>query len=90
MSRNIIYSDSRLKLINGTDHAIGMFFQIYDKKMENETPEQEGLVLDWSELFGFEINLTGMPNSENVIGIINKYITDNGDSKNKLMLIEKL
>jgi hypothetical protein len=47
--------------------------------MENETPEGEGLVLDWSINSGFEINLTGIPNSQGLFGIIEAYVLEHGD-----------
>ena len=59
MSRKTIYQDSRITVVEGVDHMLGKFLQIFDKEMEDETPEGEGLVLDWSEGFGFERNLTG-------------------------------
>ena len=79
MSRKTVYHDSRLTVVTGNDHAIGVFYQLFDKEMEKETPEGEGLVLDWSSLFGFETNLTGIPDSEGLIGIIEKYIIENKD-----------
>jgi hypothetical protein len=86
MSRKTMYSDSRLTVITGDDHALGLFYQVFDKQMVDETPEQEGLVLDWSQLFGFETNLTGLPKDLGVIGIIEAYLCDNGDSKNEINL----
>jgi hypothetical protein len=77
MSRNTIYRGNGITVFGGFDHALGKFYQIFDKKMEDETPEQEGLVFDWSELFGFEINLTGIPDSSGVNVIIEKYIEEN-------------
>ena len=59
MSRKTIYQDSRLTVVGGEDHMLGKFLQIFDKEMENETPEGEGLVFDWSERFGIERNFTG-------------------------------
>jgi hypothetical protein len=86
MSRKTVYKDSRLTVVTGTDHALGLFYQLFDKEMENETPEGEGLVLDWSQFFGFEANYTGIPNSEGLIGIIEKYVTENGDSETNFNL----
>ena len=79
MSRQTVYHDSRLSVITGIDHAIGQFFQVYDKEMESETPDGEGLVLDWSELFGFETNLTGICPKLGVQAIIFQYIEEHGD-----------
>jgi hypothetical protein len=64
MSRKTIYHDERFSLVGGQDHALGVFLQLFDKEMEDETPEGEGLVLDWSELFGIEINFTGISISD--------------------------
>jgi len=61
MSRDTVYKDERFALVAGRDHVLGLFVQLFDKKMEDETPEGEGLVLDCSQLFGVERNLTGIP-----------------------------
>jgi hypothetical protein len=86
MSRKTMYSDSRLTVITGDDHALGLFYQIYDRQMIEETPEQEGLVLDWSQLFGFEVNYTGLSKDLSVTEMIKAYICDNGDSKDEINL----
>ena len=76
MSRNIIYKDNRLTVVQGIDHVLGEFYQIFDNELVNETPEGEGLILDWSKLFGFEVNFTGQPNSIPVPEIIKSYIEE--------------
>jgi hypothetical protein len=79
MSRIPIYQDQRLTLIGGQDHALGDFLQLFDKDMENETPDGEGLVFDWSHLFGTEVNHTGIDIStgKKPIEIIKEYINEN-------------
>jgi hypothetical protein len=74
MSRKTIYKDERFTVVGGDDHAVGKFLQVFDKELENETPEGEGLILDWSELFGMETNLTGEPTSLGAQVIIDKLI----------------
>ena len=59
MSRNTIFQNERITVVGGTDHAIGKFLQIFDNQMMDTTPEGEGLVYDWSEMFGVETNFTG-------------------------------
>jgi len=81
MSRKTIYHDSRLSVVTGVDHALGKFFQIFDKEMQDETPEGEGLVLDWSELFGFEVNFTGISKQIDIELIIAQYIMEHGEDK---------
>jgi hypothetical protein len=76
MSRNTLYHDARFTLVGGKDHMLGNFIQLFDKQMEAETPEGEGLVLDWSQGFGMEINLTGHPSTEDPMGIALDYIDD--------------
>ena len=76
MSRLTIYKDDRITVITGVDHALGKFFQIFDKEMENETPEGEGLVFDWSEMFGIETNYTGYPQSMTPESIVDNYIKE--------------
>lgn len=79
MSRKTLYRDNRLTVVGGEDQALGKFLQVFDNKMENETPEGEGLVFDWSEVFGVEINLTGCPASMTPESIINNYIEEHFD-----------
>ena len=73
MSRITLHQDNRFHLVTGEDHMLGSFIQLYDKDMLNETPEGEGLILDWSTLFGFEVNLTGY-NGNNALDIVKKYL----------------
>ena len=84
MSRKTIYHDSRLNVVTGDDHALGKFYQIFDKKFERESLDGEGLVLDWSERFGFEINYTGISKQIDVELMVAQYIMDYG--KNKTIL----
>lgn len=76
MSRNTLYTDYRLTVVGGDDHLLGRFYQIYDRDMEQETSEGEGLVLEWSERFGYESNLTGITNKEDVNEVIVEYIRE--------------
>ncbi|MFA5366330.1 MAG: hypothetical protein WC333_00205 [Dehalococcoidia bacterium] len=80
MSRHTIYWDKRFSVVSGRDHMLGLFVQLFDKEMENETPEGEGLMFDWSQAFGVERNLTGISGKDmeelNPMVIINQYILD--------------
>lgn len=77
MSRNTVYQENGITIVAGVDHAIGKFLQLFDKKMEDKTPEGEGLILDWSELFGLEVNSTGISDKELPIEkIVLKYIEE--------------
>ena len=81
MSRKTVYQDKRLTVVTGDDHALGKFFQIFDKELQDETPEGEGLVLDWSELFGFETNCTGISKNVGVEALVAQYIMEHGEDK---------
>ncbi len=48
------------------------FIQLYDNDMVNETIEGEGLIVNYSELFGFEVNFTGYK-GDNALDIAIKY-----------------
>lgn len=74
MSRKTIYQDDRFTIVGGVDHALGEFLQVFDKDVRDETPEGEGLILDWSEFFGMEVNLTGEPSSLGAAAIVDKLI----------------
>ena len=79
MSRKTYYKNENITVIHGTDHLLGQFFHIFDEKLMNETPVGEGFVLDWSEGFGYEVNITGIPNQINALSLVNEYIKDNVD-----------
>lgn len=74
MSRKTIYQDDRFTVVGGVDHMLGEFLQVFDKEMQDETPEGEGLILDWSAGFGMERNLTGEPSSLGAQAIVDKLI----------------
>lgn len=79
MSRITNYKDDRFTVVSGLDHMLGGFIQLYDREMVEETPEGEGLVLDWSEGFGISSNYTDSPvnnNEQDVMLVISKYISE--------------
>ena len=76
MSRRTIYKDNRLTVVHGIDHVLGEFYQIFDNEMVDETEGGEGLILDWSKQFGFEVNFTGQPISLLPLEIVKNYITE--------------
>jgi hypothetical protein len=77
MSRKTIFESKRLLLIGGNDHVFGNFLQLYDRDLQHETPEGEGLIFDWSEGMGIEKNLTGESNKEPPLAIVMNYIKHN-------------
>jgi hypothetical protein len=81
MSRVTIYQDSRLHAVGGVDHMLGQFLQLFDKEFENETPEGEGLIYDWSEGFGIERNLTGLSNEMLPLALVNAYLEEHKNEK---------
>lgn len=80
MSRYTNYQDERFTVVSGHDHMLGKFIQVYDKDLEDETPEGEGLVLDWSEGFGIQTNYIGSPitnDESNVMNAVTNYLKEN-------------
>jgi len=77
MSRETVYQDNRLQVIAGTDHMLGKFLQVFDQDMKDQTPEGEGLVLDWSEGFGTETDFTGLPKDLDPLQKALKYVEEN-------------
>lgn len=77
MSRKTVFQNNNITVVAGVDHAIGKFLQIFDKRMEADTAEGEGLVFDWSEFFGLEVNLTGISKDLPILDIVQKYIEEN-------------
>ena len=80
MSRKTIYQDQRLVLVTGHDHMLGDFIQLYDNDLISETPEGEGLIFDWSQGFGVEINYTGINLELKPLDICLKYIEENKEN----------
>jgi len=76
MSRITLFSNDRFSLVGGEDHVLGRFVQLFDKEMVDETPEQEGLIYDWCELWGVEINYTGIPNNTLPHILVENYIKE--------------
>lgn len=74
MSRYIIYKSNRLEVASGNDIMMGKFFQIFDKELEHETPEGEGLVYDWDERHGTSTNYTGISTNLSPEDLIHEYI----------------
>lgn len=60
MSRIVLHNGKRFTIVIGADHVLKSFIQLYDKTKENETPEGEGLIFDWSVAFGVEVNKTNI------------------------------
>lgn len=56
MSRLKIYENKRYVVYSGNDIALGKFIQLYDKHYQNDYPDTDGLVFDWSEKFQIKIN----------------------------------
>lgn len=56
MSRITLHNGNRFTIVAGADHILKSFLQLYDKTKENETPEGEGLIFDWSVALGLEVN----------------------------------
>lgn len=76
MSRKVIYQDERLTAVEGDDHVLGKFIQLYDIDKEEDTPEGEGIIFDWSEKFGVSINLTGYSKNIEPYTLIGFYIKE--------------
>ena len=77
MSRYTNYHDGRLTVVSGEDHMLGFFIQLYDNEVE--TPEGEGLVLDWSQGFGVSTNFTGIPTNNtqrDVMHTVEEYLKE--------------
>lgn len=59
MSRKIIPENENVTVITGSDHAIGGFVDVLDKRYARSTEDQqgEGYVFEWSSVFGISTNL---------------------------------
>ena len=76
MSRHVIYENDRILLTEGEDVISGRFVMVFDHDLESETPDETGLVMDWSEVSGYKINYTGYPSTMTPKTIAHNYITD--------------
>lgn len=54
MSRHIKQLNENIYIVWGQDHALGGFFQIFDKRFENDNCSEP--VFDHDELFGINYN----------------------------------
>ena len=86
MSRITVYQDNQLEVVMGTDHTVGHFIQIYDSEMVNETPEGEGLIYDWSEMFDVQTNYTGIPSSTPPEVLVNEYLAEHVKEKDIVVM----
>lgn len=81
MSRISFYRNETKEVVIGEYHILGTFIQVYDKEVE--TPEGEGLVLDFDTTNGLNINYTGMsPKSQSfndIVSIVIDYVFYNDE-----------
>lgn len=89
MSRKTVFQNDRLTIDAGVDHMLGKFIQVFDSTLVDETPEGEGLVFDWSQAWGIERNLTGIP-GDDPIDIIREYLMQNLDEPDPNIFIINL
>lgn len=87
MSRIVLHNGNRFTVVAGVDHVLKSFVQLYDKTKENETPEGEGLVFDWSVALGLEINKTNInlntSNNKTILGDVKDYINSQDPKEGK-------
>lgn len=69
----------------GSDHALGRFIDILDRRYAGTTfdPQGEGYLVEWSDLFGFHQNKIGikieeLSNEELIFEKVDKYLTSIG------------
>ena len=62
MSREYTQLSPPVSVIGGSDHAIGCFIDVTDRRYADSGKDKqgEGYVMEWSELFGFTTNLIGL------------------------------
>lgn len=62
MSRDVIKINENISIATGTDHAIGRFIDVMDKRYANSGKDYqgEGYVMEYSTMFKFGTNLIGL------------------------------
>lgn len=85
MGRSHVNLSTDVILTTGTDHAVGQFLQLSDQRysQSSEDIQGEGYVLDWDQLFGFNINLIGakledLKDSAKLLELCNDFAKDLG------------
>ena len=76
MSRIILYDNNNLQVVTGFDPMVGNFYQLFDKDLSYDTPDGEGLILEWSMANGLSVNYTDMKHSDNIQKIITNYMNN--------------
>lgn len=61
MSRLSKKLNDNTTIIYGSDHAVGRFVQVVDKREIERNDESDGYILDWNELFGYSNNKINLP-----------------------------
>lgn len=77
MSRNESQISETTWVINGKDKSIGRFIDIRDERVKDE--QGEGYLVEWSDMFGFSVNLLDLSfkeltNFRTVIQKVNNYV----------------
>jgi hypothetical protein len=73
----MIYNDDRFTIITGEDYTCGHFIQIYDTEAEYDCPSGEGIILDWSSLFGYLTNNTDIAENLSIDEWMEEFKIDN-------------
>jgi hypothetical protein len=81
MSREETPINETTQIVRGSDHALGYFIDIKDKRYANSGLDEqgEGYLVEWSTIFGFSQNKIGILQGElkdmnRVNELVDKYI----------------
>lgn len=81
MSRNVQPMNDNTTFIRGTDHVLGAFFDIQDKRFakSGDDPQGEGFVFEWSQTMGITTNFINadveeVGNDERMLELVNEFI----------------
>ena len=84
MSRKTHNLNKNITIAYGSDHAIGQFIDVMDKRYANSDKDEqgEGYLVEWCTLFGFSqnqigITVEGLQDEVTVIELCNIFVSEN-------------
>lgn len=74
MKKKVIFENGQITVTVRVHPILGQIIQLIDESMIDRTPEGNGVMLDWDERYGVNINHTGISNKLPVSQILAQYI----------------
>jgi len=83
MSRKVFDLNENISIAYGSDHALGQFIDIMDKRYASSDKDEqgEGYLVEWCNLFGFsqnqiDITVEGLKDEATVIELCDEFVKE--------------